>query len=222
MSDFVNYIFDRGIPKLFEYSNKNLINPSDDGNSNENKIIYSYNDYGYRGGNITNLIDNPDKIITIGCSYTFGIGLEEHETWSYKLSKLLELPYINLAWPGGSHEYVMWQIFNVVSSLNYKHIFVLSPPLGRKFELLDFKFLNQNHNQYRIEEDSESINSAEFDDFKLKTLCNFYKINLIHCYDYGYVGDFRWPVSKDTTHFGEDWNEHISNEFYLKLNNEGI
>lgn len=214
MGDFVNYIMDRGIPKLVDYSKKKLINPSD---SPENRITYHHNDYGYRGNDISNLIDNPNKIITIGCSYTFGQGLEEHETWSYKLSKLLNLPYINLSWPGGAQEYVMWQIFNVITNLTYKHIFVVSPPIGRKFELRDFSFLNQNHNQYRIQEKFESINSAEFDDFKLKTICKHYKINLINCYDYGFVEDARWPLSRDTSHFGEKWNEHISNEFYLKI-----
>ena len=45
-------------------------------------------------------------LVTVGCSQTYGQGVEEEETWSYKLSKELGLKQINLACNGAGHYYI--------------------------------------------------------------------------------------------------------------------
>lgn len=63
------------------------------------KIKYSHNEYGYRG-DLLSSIDGSDYLLTFGCSYTYGTGLFYEDTYSYKLSKNLNLKNINLSIPG--------------------------------------------------------------------------------------------------------------------------
>lgn len=45
-------------------------------------------------------------LVTVGCSQTYGQGISEEETWSYKLAKELGLKEINLACNGAGHYYI--------------------------------------------------------------------------------------------------------------------
>ena len=68
----------------------------DDGNLIYPK--YKTNKFGYR-----TQIEYEDGIsIALGCSYTFGLGVHEEQTWPYLLSKELNKPIINLGICGGS------------------------------------------------------------------------------------------------------------------------
>ena len=60
-----------------------------------NPIEYKFNNYGYR------TYDDFEKgkkgILTLGCSFTEGIGLHLENTWSYKIAKHFNKPLYNLA-----------------------------------------------------------------------------------------------------------------------------
>jgi len=62
-------------------------------------IPYYHNKMGYRSDELDDINDN-DYLLSFGCSYTYGTGLFYEDTWSYKLSKKLNLKNINLAIPG--------------------------------------------------------------------------------------------------------------------------
>ncbi len=47
------------------------------------------------------IINNNDAILLLGCSYTYGTGLQENETFSFYLSKYLNKNVYNLGIPGG-------------------------------------------------------------------------------------------------------------------------
>ena len=62
------------------------------------KIPYIHNEYGYRSDNLS-LINNNDYLLSFGCSHTYGQGLFYEDTYSYKISKSLNLKNINLGIP---------------------------------------------------------------------------------------------------------------------------
>jgi hypothetical protein len=62
-------------------------------------ITYDMNKQGFRGKDFDSSVKN---IVTLGCSFTIGVGLRENETWPYILGEKLALPVHNIAWGGWS------------------------------------------------------------------------------------------------------------------------
>lgn len=62
------------------------------------EIEYKYNSWGYRTKNFEDLYD--DYIVTFGCSFTEGIGLEYKDIWPIKLGEKLNLDVFNLGMGG--------------------------------------------------------------------------------------------------------------------------
>jgi hypothetical protein len=72
--------------------------------SDENKCVYTFNELGFRG-------DSPNKdgikIMSIGCSHTEGIGVNDTETWSHILSKKINNGVdLNFGISGRSNDYI--------------------------------------------------------------------------------------------------------------------
>lgn len=56
---------------------------------------------------------NRDSVMALGCSCTFGYGLEEHQAWPSLLEERIEMPVYNFGVNGGSAD----SVFRVVASL---------------------------------------------------------------------------------------------------------
>lgn len=188
----------------------NTINTKWDSDNSE-LVTYLFNDYGYRASyDYTPLLDS-DKIICIGCSFTEGIGLLEEETWPYLLSKKIGLPYLNLGTAGGSSGYVVWQIMNVIKNIQTKNIFVLSPPSDRFFELNDTTF--ESRQAWDVETiDTSYSNLYNLNSFILSAVCNEYHIPHINSLKFG--GGEKWTKARDNNHFGLDYQQKMTDEFY--------
>lgn len=61
------------------------------------KIYYTYNSYGYRSEEF-----KDQKVLTLGCSQTLGVGLPLEYTWPFLLSEKTKMPYVSLASGGDS------------------------------------------------------------------------------------------------------------------------
>jgi hypothetical protein len=70
------------------------------------KITYKVNSSGYRTREWKD-INWKESIVILGCSNTFGIGLDEDETISYMLESKINRPVINLGYPSGSNELIL-------------------------------------------------------------------------------------------------------------------
>ena len=66
----------------------------------ENNVSYKVNNYGFR--HHEDFREDRDSLLAIGCSITFGIGVNYEQTWPYYTAKELGLNPINLGQPGGS------------------------------------------------------------------------------------------------------------------------
>ena len=68
----------------------------------ENNVKYKFDQYGWRQdpGNPHELVENNNALVVIGCSLTFGTGLNYNQTWPYYVAKELGLDCINLGQPG--------------------------------------------------------------------------------------------------------------------------
>ncbi len=74
-------------------------------------ITYRPNDMGFRMDNSFKSIIPGSCDFYLGCSITFGIGLNLEDTWAWKMSQRLDRTMVNLSAPGGSMEQMMLQVF---------------------------------------------------------------------------------------------------------------
>ena len=56
------------------------------GSDNTGKCSYTYNELGFRGDSISK---KGFKVMSIGCSYTEGVGINDNETWPYLISSII-------------------------------------------------------------------------------------------------------------------------------------
>tara|TARA_X000000368_G_C23051598_1_gene721675 strand:+ start:292 stop:1158 length:867 start_codon:yes stop_codon:yes gene_type:complete len=66
----------------------------------ENNVSYKVNNWGFR--HHEDFCEDRNGLLAIGCSNTFGIGVNYEQTWPYYVAKELGLNPINLGQPGGS------------------------------------------------------------------------------------------------------------------------
>jgi hypothetical protein len=90
-------------PDLFK---KNLLTASSDWRYRTQQVVYKKNKSGYRTYEWEN-IDWKNSIVIIGCSNTYGVGLDETETISYKLEHLTGRMVVNLGYPSGSNDLIL-------------------------------------------------------------------------------------------------------------------
>lgn len=86
--------------KLEERKNKQIVGNASD----ENKCIYTFNEFGFRGDSPT---QSGTKLMAVGCSHTEGIGVNDTETWSHFLSKKINNGVdLNFGLSGRSNDYI--------------------------------------------------------------------------------------------------------------------
>ena len=80
-------------------------------------------------------------IVCLGCSFTYGIGLDPHQTWPHMLGQQAKLDVANLGTAGAGIDSILKQFFYVRKNITTKQIYVLLPSFYRK--RIKFKFGNK-------------------------------------------------------------------------------
>jgi hypothetical protein len=91
-------------------------------------ITYRINSLGYRGNEFD--VDKP-CLLALGCSYSVGIGLPEPDVWPWRLGRALDLPVVNLSWPGYSADTCFRLAEYFLPKLNVELCVMMSPPSDR-------------------------------------------------------------------------------------------
>ncbi len=84
-----------------ELYEKNLATQPQDWIWRTQPVSYTLNSLGYRCAEF-DTIDWSNSILCFGCSHTFGVGVSDHDTWPAHLSRLLNVPTVNLGIAGSS------------------------------------------------------------------------------------------------------------------------
>ena len=206
----MKYEIKNNLPILLEWKDKK--NYSLIHEPNYTCCTYDLNDYGYRASHdYEPILNQKNKIICVGCSFTFGTGLDEEQTWPYKLNKILGGEFMNLGYPGGSMRYILWQLNNIKNKIPNKQIFVLIPPLGRSFKKNKSQFFCENHKL--------GLYQSYLEHYYLKLYC---KINNIVYLDYSHFGEpeissIKLGIAKDGTHYGEEYQTAIAKQFVFEM-----
>jgi len=137
-----NYFITEWIPSdCLDTFNRNMKDPSakqklislgfadHKGNPIKNKITYKINSNSFRGDHW----DKKPGIVCFGCSYTFGIGVDQHQSWPEVLGQKLKQPVYNLGIPAFGLDAIMHYVLHWMDE-DIPHptaFFVMEPPPGR-------------------------------------------------------------------------------------------
>ena len=85
-------------------------------NERSGLCTYTYNELGFRGDSINK---EGFKIMSIGCSYTEGIGVNDWETWPHYFSKMITNGVdLNFGFGGRSNDYICRCLMTYYDTIN--------------------------------------------------------------------------------------------------------
>ena len=72
----------------------------------EDNVTYTFNAFGFRGEDVD--VSAKYKVLVIGDSHTFGVGLDDKQTWTHQFKTLLPIEnnLVNLSIAGASMDYI--------------------------------------------------------------------------------------------------------------------
>lgn len=79
---------------------------------------YNFNQYGYRiGNNDWDLNTSKQRVITLGCSHTVGVGVPWEKTWSSLFAEEINSELFNLSVAGGSADTVFRTLYQSIDTI---------------------------------------------------------------------------------------------------------
>ena len=97
----------------------------------EECVSYNLDRYGFRGNTLpSNPVEN--SLMALGCSYTFGVGIKEEQTWTTLLGKHLNIPAYNLGAPAQGYETMFRLLHYWWPKIRSKNIFLYVNPGYRR------------------------------------------------------------------------------------------
>ena len=162
--------------------------------------------------------------LAFGCSHTYGVGVDRHETWP----ALLNLK--NCGVPGTSTDYIARILPSTVKENNPGKIFILWPDWTRFEYIKDNKYfqsLPKDPNRiFFMEEWTEKKLKENFfsKQHEIKHYCDQRNIRLIAMAldDLAPYIDYpdRWPKSKLGHHYSPEWHKWVADIFIKKENEQ--
>ena len=191
-------------------------------------IEYHANSWGFRSSFEYDDVQEP-CIVALGCSFTFGTALHEHQTWPSILGKQLGVRVINLGTPGHSLDLSsLWLTLAGQGIANPVAVCVLEPPNGR------FSWMVQN----QLESKVYAHQLRELGASDPRIVPNLILNSLIHSYknyhtiknwadgrgvpllwNHNLLNPYVNSLARDLAHFGPKWHQHKANDFYSHLKN---
>lgn len=147
---------------------------------------YQTNSLGYRCPEFRPLPDGGKNVVVLGCSHTFGEGLEQGQIWCTQLSKLLEgkkLRFWNLGQPGASPDKCVRILYGSEKVLFPKLIIVCWPAISRR-ERLDHYPLNLTADNPLLKTENNYTDRHNFLKcvFQVEKFAEYNEAVVFHCF----------------------------------------
>jgi hypothetical protein len=199
---------------------------------NETKV----NSYGYRCPEWEPMPDGKKNVVVLGCSHTFGQGLEDNEHWVHFLSQhnTKQLRYWNLGVPGASGDSCVRTLWGTQKLLDPRIVIVCWPDETRR-EYSDPKHFNKEqdiknflHNIFWVQKFAEVNKASTFHCFA-HDLIEHEQLKNLNVLPYHTIKNC-WPhwdkfeqrqiyakpsLAKDGIHFGVEHHKRFA-ELFLK------
>ena len=188
-------------------------------------IEYKFNSHGYRTPEFE---ESNTRFMTLGCSFTSGIGLPLDNIWPTYLSNDLNIPVDNLGVLGASSGLVFRVASYWIPKLRPKFV-VWQKTFEQRFEVINqydesnvLSPINDSITGTEIFKnwwfnDINSLLDAKRNELAIRYICSEYQIPLFTCY----IDDFRNPVqgiSRDLIHSGPMNHRFVANSLAKQIN----
>ena len=181
-------------------------------------ISYSYNSHGFRDDEFTKEL----AVMTLGCSFTEGVGVSLDTTWPRQLSNMMSMRVWNLGVGGGSSDTAYRLAEYWLDHLNIKCVAMLVPNIER-FEIWDGGIAHNilHNNQvnldiggykkiYLVNSENGQINQNK-NLHAIKHLCD--KKQIPFCYQFMHQWD-NIDFGRDLAHGGPKSNKRFAEKMY--------
>jgi hypothetical protein len=175
---------------------------------------YKTNSFGYRCPEFHPLPDGGKNVVVLGCSHTFGEGLEENETWISKVAKDSNkiLRWWNLGQLGASADLMIRILYGAEKVLFPKIIIACWPAQSRR-ERLDQIPENLTSNDALLKTENNDTDQNNFlkNVFFLEKFAEKNQAKTFHCFaEDVYEIDGNLQVLKDHTikNCWPEWDQH--------------
>lgn len=195
--------------------------------SKQPKISYRLNEYGFRCDSFPE-IETRDSITFIGCSNTFGVGMNKEKTWPALLSEKLNLKEINLGIAGGSLDSA-FRVYNEWQPIHKSKITCLFLPPSSRLEIIrKGGWLNVGHwtptDDYLSEELLLDLIDTTLNEVRtdrniaaIKYIAQQTESKLVIV---PYHSSFKGDYGRDFMHAGQEWHKATAAEFEKRINRE--
>jgi hypothetical protein len=164
---------------------------------------YKTNSYGYRCPEFRPLPDGGKNVVVLGCSHTFGEGLEQKETWVDQVAKQSSkiLRWWNLGRPGASADLMIRILYGSEKVLFPKIIIACWPAWSRRERLDGYpQNLTGAESLLKTENDNTDKNNFLKNVFFLEKFAEKNNAKTFHCFAQdAYEIDNNLQVLKDCT-----------------------
>jgi len=129
--------------------------------------------------------EGKKNVVILGCSHTYGVGLEPHETWAHHISKHKNniLRFWNISQPGASADTVVRILYSCEKVLHPDIIIVCWPELSRRQRLEDYtQNLMGHHETLRYENAKTDMNNFLMNVFFLEKFAEKNNCKTFHCF----------------------------------------
>lgn len=91
---------------------------------NGGECTYTYNSLGFRGDKWP-LPPLEECFMTVGCSHTEGVGVNDDETWPAYIANDIGLKHVNFGWAGRSNDYIARTVATWAPVINPKFVIIM-------------------------------------------------------------------------------------------------
>ena len=176
--------------------------------------VYNTNSFGYRCPEFRPLPNGGKNVVVIGCSHTFGEGLEENEIWINQVANNSNkiLRWWNLGQPGASAD-LMTRILYGTEKVLFPKIIIACWPAHSRRERLDQipQNLTSNDALLKTENDNTDQNNFLKNVFLLEKFAEKNQAKTFHCFaEDVYKLDNNLQVLKNYTikNCWPEWDRH--------------
>lgn len=191
----------------------------------ERTVNYTINSKGFRGSDWQHM----QGLMTLGCSMTFGVGVDDREIWPYLVSQQLGLELYNLGQGGSGPDTAFRLALCYIPQLRPSIVVYLEPPSTR-LELFDYtgksQILSSNKHEickdyyeiYVVNKLNQRLNQ-EKNQLAIAQLCDQYK-SKFYVYTWEDIG-FRYEnpitLARDLMHPGVEHHKIFSDKVLAPL-----
>lgn len=185
---------------------------------------YNVNSYGYRCPEWTPLPEGKKNVVVLGCSHTFGEGLDDGDVWVDRLAAKSDndrLRWWNLGQPGASADKIV-RILYASEKVLFPKIIIVCWPLWSRRERLDIyeQSLTSHDPLLKTETDNTDRNNFLKNVFFAEKFAERQDAKLFHCFAQDvYEINSTYVFNKTTLkHCWPEWDSRLNRDLHTDPN----